>query len=67
MLALAATPYRIGSHDRDGLVPGLRSYLRQQANPQWNDQKPTPYRVLSCGRLLHDATEVVVQLHLPNN
>jgi toxin ParE1/3/4 len=71
--AIADTPYRIGSHDRDELAPGLRSYhlifSRQQA------RHPSPrhimfYRVASDDvievvRLLHDAMEV--QLHLPND
>ena len=34
---IAGTPYRIGSHDRDEIAPGLRSYhliySRQKANP----------------------------------
>lgn len=57
--AIADTPYRIGSHERDELAPGLRSYhliySRQQTKrPPWGGQKPTPYRVLSCGKRRRD-------------
>lgn len=58
--AIADTPHRIGSHDRDEIAPGLRSYhliyLRQQATPppSWDGQKATPYRVLSCGKRRRD-------------
>lgn len=74
--ALADTPCRIGSHDRDELAPGLRSYhliySRQQAK-QTHGMVKKPrhivfYRVanddiIEVVRLLHDAMEV--QLHLP--
>ncbi|NVZ83247.1 type II toxin-antitoxin system RelE/ParE family toxin [Pseudomonas yamanorum] len=75
--AIAGTPYRIGSHDRDELAPGLRSYhliySRQQANPPHGTVKSPRhivfYRVandvIEVVRLLHDAMEV--QLHLPND
>ncbi|AKS04678.1 type II toxin-antitoxin system RelE/ParE family toxin [Pseudomonas trivialis] len=76
--ALADTPYRIGSHDRDELAPGLRSYhlvySRQQAkHPHGTVRSPRHvvfYRlanddVIEVVRLLHDAMEV--QLHLPND
>ena len=76
--AIADTPYRIGSHDRDELAPGLRSYhlifSRQQArHPHGMVKSPRHimfYRVASDDvievvRLLHDAMEV--QLHLPND
>ncbi|KRP66964.1 type II toxin-antitoxin system RelE/ParE family toxin [Pseudomonas orientalis] len=76
--ALADTPYRIGSHDRDELAPGLRSYhliySRQQAKQTHGTVKSPRhivfYRVanddvIEVVRLLHDAMEV--QLHLPNN
>ncbi|KAB0519778.1 type II toxin-antitoxin system RelE/ParE family toxin [Pseudomonas extremorientalis] len=76
--ALADTPYRIGSHDRDELAPGLRGYhliySRQQAK-HTNGTVKSPrhivfYRVanddvIEVVRLLHDAMEV--QLHLPND
>lgn len=76
--ALADTPYRIGSHDRDELAPGLRSYhlthSRQQAK-QTHGMVKGPrhfvfYRVANDGmievvRLLHDAMDV--QLHLSND
>jgi toxin ParE1/3/4 len=76
--ALASTPYRIGSHDRDELAPGLRSYhliySRQQAkHPNRTVKSPRHivfYRVanddlIEVVRLLHDAMDV--QLHLPND
>lgn len=76
--ALAATPYRIGSHDRKELAPGLRSYhlvySRQQAKqPHGTVNNPRHivfYRVanddvIEVVRLLHDAMEV--QLHLHND
>lgn len=76
--ALADTPYRIGSHDRDELAPGLCSYhliySRQQAK-QTHGMVKSPrhivfYRVASDDvievvRLLHEAMEV--QLHLHND
>ncbi len=76
--AIAGTPYCIGSHDRDELAQGLRSYhliySRQQAK-HLNGMVKSPrhivfYRVASDDvievvRLLHDAMEV--QLHLPND
>lgn len=57
--AIADTPYRTGSHDRDELASGLRSYhliySRQQAkHPPWNGQKPAPCRVLSRGKRRRD-------------
>ncbi|KJZ52949.1 type II toxin-antitoxin system RelE/ParE family toxin [Pseudomonas sp. C 49-2] len=76
--ALASTPYCIGSHDRDELAPGLRSYhltySRQQVkHPHGRVKSPRHivfYRVandalIEVVRLLHDAMEV--QLHLPND
>lgn len=76
--ALADTPYRIGSHDRDELAPGLRSYhliySRQQAKQARgmvkNPRHIVFYRVanddvIEVVRLLHDAMEV--QLHLPDD
>ena len=76
--ALASKPYCIGSHDRDELAPGLRSYhlthSRQQAK-QTHGTVKSPlhivfYRVanddvIEVVRLLHDALEV--QLHLTND
>jgi len=51
--AIADTPYRIGSHDRNELAPGLRSYHliypRQQAKPPHG-----AYRVLSCSKRPRD-------------
>lgn len=47
--ALASTPYCIGSHDRDELAPGLRSYhltySRQQVNPPMGGSKA---HAISC-------------------
>ncbi|MEX5547394.1 type II toxin-antitoxin system RelE/ParE family toxin [Pseudomonas pergaminensis] len=76
--ALASTHYRIGSHERDELAPGLRSYhlvySRQQAkHPHGTVKSPRHvvfYRVaneevIEVVRLLHDAMDV--QLHLPND
>jgi toxin ParE1/3/4 len=76
--APADTPYRIGSHERGELAPGLRSYhlsySRQQAKQTHGTVKSPRhivfYRVASDDvievlRLLHDAMEV--QLHLPND
>lgn len=76
--ALADTPNRIGSHKRDELAPGLRSYhlvySRQQAKHLHGTVKGPRhivfYRVANDGvievvRLLHDAMEV--QFHLPND
>ncbi len=76
--AIADTPYRIGSYERDDLAPGLRSYhliySRQQAKqPHGAVKSPRHivfYRVASADvievvRLLHDAMEG--QLHLPND
>ena len=76
--ALADTPYPIGSHDREELAPGLRSYhlvySRQQAKqPHGTVNNPRHivfYRVanddvIEVVRLLHDAMEV--QLHLHND
>lgn len=76
--AIADTPYRIGSHERDELAQGLRSYhliySRQQASPPHGMVKSPRhivfYRVVSDDvievvRLLHDAMEV--QLHLPSD
>ena len=76
--AIAGTPYRIGSHERDELAPGLRSYhlaySRQQAkHPHGTVKSPRHvvfYRVandevIEVVRLLHDAMDV--QLHLPND
>ena len=76
--ALASAPYCIGSHDRDELAPGLRSYhlicSRQQAkHPHGTVRNPRHfvfYRLadddlIEVVRLLHDAMEV--QLHLPND
>lgn len=76
--AIADTPYRIGSYERDELAPGLRSYhlihSRQQAKqPHGAVKSPRHivfYRVASADvievvRLLHDAMEG--QLHLPND
>lgn len=76
--AIAGAPYRVGSHDRDELAPGLRSYhliySRQQAkHPHGTVKSPRHivfYRVanddiIEVIRLLHDAMEV--QLHLPND
>ena len=76
--ALADAPHRIGSHDRDELAPGLRSYhlsySRQQAKQTHGTVKSPRhivfYRVandalIEVVRLLHDAMEV--QLHLPND
>ena len=78
MQALADTPYRIGSHDRDELAPSLHSYhliySRQQAKLLHGVVKSPRhivfYRVgdddvIEIVRLLHDAMEV--QLHLPND
>ncbi|WP_415764367.1 type II toxin-antitoxin system RelE/ParE family toxin [Pseudomonas sp. ZB1P45] len=75
---IAGMPYRIGSHDRDELAPGLRSHhlihSRQQAKqPHGTVKSPRHivfYRVandevIEIIRLLHDAMEV--QLHLPND
>lgn len=75
---LANTPFRIGSHDRDELAPGLRSYhliySRQQAKHTHGRVKSPRhivfYRVanddvIEVVRLLHDAMEL--QLHLPND
>ncbi len=74
--ALADKPHRIGSHDRDELAPGLRSYhliySRQQAKPTYGTVKSPRhivfYRVanddvIEVVRLLHDAMEA--HLHLP--
>ncbi len=71
-------PYRIGSHDRDELALGLRSYhliySRKQAKKPHGTVKSSRhivfYRVanddvIEVARLLHDAMEV--QLHLPND
>lgn len=76
--AIAGAPYRIGSHERDELAPGLRSYhlvhSRQQAkHPHGTVKNPRHvvfYRVandevIEVVRLLHDAMDV--QLHLPND
>ena len=75
--ALADKPYRIGSHERDELAPGLRSYhltySRQQArHPHGTVKSPRHiefYRVANDEvfevGLLHDTMEV--QLHLPND
>ena len=76
--AIADTPYRIGSHDRDELAPGLRSYhliySRQQAKQTHGTVKSPRhivfYRVtnddvIEVVRLLHDAMEV--QSHLPDD
>lgn len=76
--AVASTPYCIGSHDRDELAPGRRSYhltySRQQArHPHGTVKSPRHvvfYRlanddVIEVVRFLHDAMEV--QLHLPND
>ncbi|MEE5093495.1 type II toxin-antitoxin system RelE/ParE family toxin [Pseudomonas alliivorans] len=76
--ALADTPYRIGSHERDELAPSLRSYhlvySRHQAkHPHGTVKSPRHvvfYRVsndemIEVVRLLHDAMDV--QLHLPND
>lgn len=75
---IAGMPYRIGSHDRDELAPGLRSYhliySRQQAKQSHGTVKSprhvmfyrvTGDEVIEVVRLLHDAMEV--QLHLPND
>ena len=75
---LADTPFRIGSHDRDELAPGLRSYhliySRQQAKHTHGTVKSPRhivfYRVahndvIEVVRLLHDAMELL--LHLPND
>ena len=69
--AIADTPYRIGSHDRDELAPGLRSYhlifsCQQARHPRGMVKSPRHimfYRVASDDvievvRLLHDAMEV---------
>lgn len=76
--ALASRPYCIGSHDRDELAAGLRSYhltySRQQAKHPYGTVKSPRhivfYRVandalIEVVRFLHDAMEV--QLHLPND
>jgi toxin ParE1/3/4 len=76
--AIAGTPYRIGSHERDELAPGLRSYhlvySRQQTKHTHGTVKSPRhvvfYRVpnddvIEVVRLLHDAMDV--QLHLPND
>lgn len=76
--AIASTPYRIGSHERNELAPGLRSYhlvySRQQAkHPHGTVKSPRHvvfYRVandevIEVVRLLHDAMDV--QLHLPDD
>ena len=76
--ALASTPYRIGSQDREELAPGLRSYhliySRQKAKqPHGTVKSPRHivfYRVVNDDlievvRLLHDAMEV--HLNLPND
>ena len=76
--AIASTPYRIGSHERNELAPGLRSYhlvySRQQAkHPHGTVKSPRDvvfYRVandevIEVVRLLHDAMDV--QLHLPDD
>ncbi|MGA3683504.1 type II toxin-antitoxin system RelE/ParE family toxin [Pseudomonas graminis] len=76
--ALASTPYRIGSHDRGEVAPGLRSYhlsySRQQAkHPHGTVKSPRHivfYRMVNDDlievvRLLHDAMDV--QLHLPDD
>ncbi len=56
--AIADTPYRIGSLERDEFAPGLRSYhliySRQQAKHPHGMVKPTAYRVLSCGKRRRD-------------
>ena len=76
--APAGTPYRIGSHDRDELAPGIRSYYliysRQQAKLYHGTVKSPRHivfyrmandNVIEVVRLLHDAMEV--QLHLYND
>ncbi|NMX53037.1 type II toxin-antitoxin system RelE/ParE family toxin [Pseudomonas veronii] len=76
--AIAGAPYRVGSHDRDELAPGLRSYhfiySRQQAKHAHETVKSPRhilfYRVadgdvIEVIRLLHDSMEVL--LHLPND
>ncbi|CRM37855.1 Toxin ParE1 [Pseudomonas sp. 37 R 15] len=76
--ALADTPYRIGSHERGEVAPGLRSYhlsySRQQAkHPHGAVKSPRHvvfYRVandevIEVVRLLHDAMDV--QLQLPDD
>ncbi|SEI54569.1 type II toxin-antitoxin system RelE/ParE family toxin [Pseudomonas sp. NFACC07-1] len=76
--ALADTPYRVGSHDRDELAPGLRSYhliYSRQQSKQTHGVVKIPrhivfYRVgdgdvIEIIRLLYDAMEL--QLHLPND
>jgi toxin ParE1/3/4 len=76
--AIANTPYRIGSYERNELETGLRSYhliySRQKAK-QTHGMVKSPrhvvfYRVandevIEVVRLLHDAMEV--KLHLPND
>jgi toxin ParE1/3/4 len=75
---LADTPFRIGSHDRDELAPGLRSYhliySRQQAKHTHGTVKSPRhivfYRVanddvIEVVTFLHDAMEL--ELHLPND
>ncbi|RON45166.1 type II toxin-antitoxin system RelE/ParE family toxin [Pseudomonas frederiksbergensis] len=74
--SIAGTPYRTGCHDRDELVPDLRSYhhvySRQQAkHPHGMVKSPRHivfYRVanddvIEVVKLLHDAMEV--SSHLP--
>lgn len=76
--ALADTPHRIGSHERDELAPGLRSYhliySRQLARQTDETVKSSChivfYRVANDGvlevvRLLHYAMEV--QSYLPHD
>jgi len=76
--AIAGTPYRVGSHDRDEIAPGLRSYhliySRQHAKQTHGTVKSPRHivfyrvandEVIEVVRLLHDAMEV--QLHLPND
>jgi toxin ParE1/3/4 len=47
--ALADTPYRIGSHDRDELAPGLRSYhLIYYASRPNKPMERSKAHVISC-------------------
>jgi toxin ParE1/3/4 len=75
---IAGMPYRIGSHYRDEIAPGLRSYhliySRQRAKQTKGTVKSPRHivfyrvandEVIEVVRLLHDAMEV--QLHLPKD
>ena len=46
--AIADTPYRIGSHDRDELAPGLRSYHLIYSRQQAKHMERSKARAMSC-------------------